>query len=271
VDLFYIDSQKNVTDYVDQLNQALSAIKEEIGAYGDYESNYKLEVAIHDYIILNCSNITDQTDSQSPTNALSNTAYGALVNKTAYSAGYARAFKMLMNEYGLVSYVVNGKANGADHSWNLVYLDGDYYNVDVAWDDGDISYAPYLIFHPYFNISHLTIAEDHQFDDGFTVPTAFVENNYYNKNSLYISDMDFLKENITRIIIDSIKANTDYIELFTSFDESVYNGDEFKAIINNSLDQILDADTIVSTKFKKYFRIYKISDNKNIIAVQFFT
>ena len=38
-------------------------------------------------------------------------------------------------------YKRQGYANGGYHAWNIVYIDGKYYNVDLSWDDslGDVS------------------------------------------------------------------------------------------------------------------------------------
>lgn len=53
--------------------------------------------------------------------------------------GYARALKLLCDARGIPCVLVGGAAvrNGyaVAHMWNLVYLDGSWYAVDVTWDD----------------------------------------------------------------------------------------------------------------------------------------
>lgn len=61
-------------------------------------------------------------------------AYSALVEGRSVCAGYARAFQYLMQQAGIPCYYCTGFA-GQDHAWNIVKLDGAYYNVDVTWDD----------------------------------------------------------------------------------------------------------------------------------------
>lgn len=61
-------------------------------------------------------------------------AYSALVEGRSVCAGYARAFQYLMQQAGIPCYYCTGFA-GQDHAWNIVKLDGGYYNVDVTWDD----------------------------------------------------------------------------------------------------------------------------------------
>lgn len=66
--------------------------------------------------------------------AMSQSAYSALVNGKTVCAGYARAFQYLMQQLGIPCYYCTGYS-GQNHAWNIVCLYGDYYNVDVTWDD----------------------------------------------------------------------------------------------------------------------------------------
>ena len=63
---------------------------------------------------------------------LSATAYGALVRESAVGEGFAMAFKALADESGISCRVVLGYLDGMVHAWNIVYLYGDYYHIDVA-------------------------------------------------------------------------------------------------------------------------------------------
>jgi len=60
------------------------------------------------------------------------TAYGALANGNAVGEGFAMAYKALCDELGLDCRVVLGYRNGMVHAWNIVFLFGDYYHIDVA-------------------------------------------------------------------------------------------------------------------------------------------
>lgn len=77
------------------------------------------------------------------------TAYGALVANssgqanTAVCDGYSFAFEYLLQQLGIEVLRIGGLAGDDDadsspHSWNLVNLDGDWYEVDCTWDDKDI-------------------------------------------------------------------------------------------------------------------------------------
>lgn len=59
-------------------------------------------------------------------------AYGALINHEAVCSGYAKCFNLLARRCGLESVQVSS----GSHAWNIVRLDdGNYYHVDVCWED----------------------------------------------------------------------------------------------------------------------------------------
>ncbi len=84
--------------------------------------------AIYDWM---CENITYDNSS---TATLKHSAYAALVNKTAVCQGYALLLYRLCLELGIDTRYISGTANGENHGWNIVRLDGLYYNADATWD-----------------------------------------------------------------------------------------------------------------------------------------
>ena len=95
-------------------------------------SDYDKIKAVHDYLVLQCE-YTGGFPS----------IYDALFNGKTICVGYAGTFFRVMNKLNIpVQYVC-----GEGHAWNLVQLDGDWYNMDVTWDDtgGDsVSYEYFL-------------------------------------------------------------------------------------------------------------------------------
>ena len=61
------------------------------------------------------------------------TSYGAFGNHNVVCQGYALAFKVLMDRAGIPCCYV--KSDAMNHAWNIVQLDGNWYHVDVTWDD----------------------------------------------------------------------------------------------------------------------------------------
>ncbi len=64
--------------------------------------------------------------------------------------GYSEAFKMLCDRAGIPCIVVVGDA-GEPHAWNYVKMeDGNWYAVDVTWDDQNDENGDDLIFYDFF-------------------------------------------------------------------------------------------------------------------------
>lgn len=64
--------------------------------------------------------------------------------------GYSEAFKMLCDRAGIPCIVIVGDA-GEPHAWNYVKMeDGNWYAVDVTWDDQNDENGADLIFYDFF-------------------------------------------------------------------------------------------------------------------------
>jgi len=120
-----------------------------------YQSTVDRELFIHDYI---CNNT--EYDEDCPYNQ---TAYSALVKHSSVCAGYAKSFQYLMQKSGVVCYYVTGRTDGlsstsggsdgdGSHSWNIVLLENEFYNVDCLWDD-TASDAYGSLIYPFFNLT----------------------------------------------------------------------------------------------------------------------
>ena len=58
--------------------------------------------------------------------------------------GYATLFYRLALEAGLDARVIAGVAGGGNHAWNIVKINGSYYNLDSTWDAGRDPYDYFL-------------------------------------------------------------------------------------------------------------------------------
>lgn len=125
------------------------------------------ELAIHDWMI-------DHT-AYDETHALPNRnhPYGLLVEGQAVCMGYANTFQLFMDLLDIPCLTVTSST----HAWNLVQLDGDWYGVDVTWDDPLGSYvnvpaADEKEHHVYFNVTSDFLRQTgHEWDDP-SVPEA---------------------------------------------------------------------------------------------------
>lgn len=88
---------------------------------------------LHDRIAVLCEYSTDT----SPRECYN--MYGVLVNKNAVCMGYTLAYDYLLSKVGIESEYCS--SDSLNHAWNIVYIDGVPYHVDITWDDptADIS------------------------------------------------------------------------------------------------------------------------------------
>jgi hypothetical protein len=136
-------------DRLQETYDAAKKIIEEVVDEGMTE--YEKEMAIHDYIVLNCEYDYDNyLNGCIPMDSYE--AYGVLINKTAVCSGYANATAILMNMAGLECKCINGNVSTDGHAWNIIKIDGEYYQLDTTWDDPVPDRKGY-VRHKYFNLN----------------------------------------------------------------------------------------------------------------------
>ena len=59
---------------------------------------------------------------------------GVFLRGSAVCEGYSKAFALLCNLAGIPNVIVYGVAGGENHSWNYVYLEGQWYLIDPTWN-----------------------------------------------------------------------------------------------------------------------------------------
>lgn len=119
-------------------------------------SDYDKIKAYHDYIINNTEYLN--------TGDRAHSVVGALIDGQCVCEGYTEAFDLLCYLSGIDCMEISGTGETDNsfgpHAWNKVCLDGNWYNVDVTWDD-PVSSKPVLRY-DYFLISDDKMAEDHE-------------------------------------------------------------------------------------------------------------
>lgn len=113
-----------------ELTEQIEMLLEELDLEG--KSIYEQVRTVYDWM---CNNITyDYEHLGDSSYGLKHTAYAALVNKTAVCEGYSALLYRLMLELGIDCRMIIGKGNGGGHAWNIVELNGLYYDLDATWD-----------------------------------------------------------------------------------------------------------------------------------------
>jgi hypothetical protein len=94
--------------------EKLKALHDYLITYSEYDTKYEEELALY-----------------GKGNYESNTAYGLFKNKLSICSGYADAYALLLDKLNIDNF----KVASDTHVWNVVYIDGKYYHIDVTWDD----------------------------------------------------------------------------------------------------------------------------------------
>lgn len=119
---------------------------------------------IHDWIIQNCVYNTSNMDEMG-----NHLAYGALVKGSCVCMGYAEAAIVLFQAAGLESRYIAGTgtdSNGVSggHAWNAVKVDGQWYLLDMTWDDPVSADGTQTLRYDYFLVTDTQLAQDHAWD-----------------------------------------------------------------------------------------------------------
>lgn len=145
--------------------------------------------------------------------------YGAIVEGASVCQGYTLSYQYLLRLAGVMAYSITGMAGGEGHSWNLVRIDGDYYQTDVTWDDANRGESnDSEIYYAYFNVTSAAMSNDHY----WTVPVyslplcTATKANYYEKNPHLIFSSsttaqgmaDLIKNGFARVYLQSGTVNS---------------------------------------------------------------
>lgn len=103
------------------LEQKLTEIMQEVRS--DW-SDLTKAMYLHDYIAVHCEYDSTLTFRD---------AYRMLINGTGVCQGYTLAYRLLLDRVGIKSGTVT--SDSMNHVWNLIQIDGNWYHVDVTWDD----------------------------------------------------------------------------------------------------------------------------------------
>lgn len=251
-DFFYLDTQYMLADKMSEVRMLYQMSKEEkeeyqrridekasniLDAVNQKETEYEKLLYIHDYIIENCQYSQDS-------DADTSTIYGCLVNNSAQCEGYAKTLIYLARKSGLSAMAVVGQTNdGINHEWNIVRVDGKYYNIDLTWDDPSFEEDSGRAWHLYFNVKDNEIHNITHFPSGnnYTLPKCDSnDSNYYYINKLVASNYDEAYNIIKQEAIYAIDLRKDYIdikftdkEVFEQVKKSLFNNGRIFEILND--------------------------------------
>lgn len=116
-------------DEINEINNKVDKILSE-NVNNNMPPKEKIRV-IHDYIINHTEYDKLKYENKNDDTYKSNTAYGVLIEGYGTCNGYADAMEIFLDKMNVINY----KISNEEHIWNLVYLDGKWYHLDLTWDD----------------------------------------------------------------------------------------------------------------------------------------
>ena len=112
----------------------------------------ELELILHDMLTEKCTyygGSTDIPDEHNPPRHL--TCVGALLDGRANCQGFSDGFYTLATIAGFTVERMSGFSNGTPHMFNTIYLDGQWYVVDVTVNNDDSNGGNVENMYPHFN------------------------------------------------------------------------------------------------------------------------
>ena len=103
---------------------------------------------IHDYIINN----TKYDQNRSDKNIFeykSNNAYGVLIEGYGICSGYTDSMMLFLEKLNIKSH----KVSSENHVWNKVFINNNWYNLDLTWDDPVNSDGSDSLEHTFFLVT----------------------------------------------------------------------------------------------------------------------
>lgn len=163
---------------------------------------------MHDYLIHTVKYSLDSKYHQS--------MYSAVIDKKSVCMGYSHTMQYVLCQMGIPCTILVGESKDEYHAWNLLILDGEYYALDVTWDDpiwvdedgNEVPDYEYYLY-AYFNVTDNELDKDHDRENPSTrLPIATGKKysfaNYY-KNAESARGTDFNKKGM---VVPSVSSNS---------------------------------------------------------------
>ena len=108
--------------------EQLERLSERLKGKSDYDSVLK----VHDYLI-------EHFEYDYSTKMANHTDIDGFKDGVMVCSGYSLAAYYLLNKAGVETRLITGYGGDGEptnnHMWNIVMVDGNWYNLDVTWDD----------------------------------------------------------------------------------------------------------------------------------------
>lgn len=141
-------------------------------------TDYEVVKTVHDYIVKNYRYSEDTENSPY-------IPFTMLLEKKGVCQAFSLLAVRLYKALAIPCLYVTGYANGGRHGWNVVQVDGQWYHLDITWDNpNEDDFNRSAIRYDYFLLSDEQIKQDHDFDP-YYYPICSIE---YEKSHLLYED-----------------------------------------------------------------------------------
>ena len=169
----YLKDNFNSQTKIDGKLNLLEAMQEEVARQLEGYSDYEKIREVHNWMVDNIEYDVD-LEADEPYSIS-----GALTEGKAVCEGYARGFKYIMDELNIPCVLVSGTGTNSageteSHAWNYVQLNGNWYAVDVTWDDPIVignGYVSNETRYTHFLKGSNTFFSSHE-EDGYLSPNS---------------------------------------------------------------------------------------------------
>ncbi len=210
MDLQYIYDSAEVEKMKAEIDSEADRI---LSGIGPQSTDYEIVKHIHDTIIKDC--VYFETENM-------NSIYGCLVEDEALCQGYSKSFSYLCALAGIDSFTVCGIAD-EPHMWNIAKMDGEYYHVDLTWDDPDKTDFPDAVRYDFFGLTDERMKELRTIDKPtYEVPAANGKQyHYYYFNNLVAASDSEADAIIEREVLKAAETKSSMVQ-FMCIDDAVF-------------------------------------------------
>ena len=227
------------------INSLNSATEKAMSSINDSMSDIDKMIALHDHIVLNAEYDLETYETHNNDHPTSFSAYGVLVKGIGVCQSYTLAYSLLLKLADIEVSTVSSTA--LSHIWNLVKIDGEWYHVDVTWDDptfdkkGLVSYRYFLASDEEFGARSAThyasdwvkyyTAESDKYKNAFWKnafsPLALLDGYYYYTNDNG-SDIALVRSSLSSIEgSEHIRSLSD---MYWMYQGGYVSGGQFRAV-----------------------------------------
>ncbi|MCR5782988.1 MAG: hypothetical protein K6G90_09685 [Clostridia bacterium] len=227
---------------------------------GDIKSDKTLSKAdklllLHDRLAIRSE--YDRAASKNRENASGDSfsAYGPLVRRKGVCNGYTLAYGWMLDILGVENRYIESEK--LDHSWNMVWLDGQSYFTDVTHDDPTPD-TPGRVYHRNFMVSYAKFSANHPGAADYTAaPASTLYENYFCTDTareiLYINGAFWylkVKDSTKRLIKRMPSGKETVIKDFSSLWQDIVSGERAVPYVGKIL---ADGDCVLYTDPKAVY------------------